>query len=126
MYWFYSTSILNWLLYLLFSFAWMCGGYFIVARAFRLRPAERLFSGLAAGFLLLIFLANLFAGLLGALGQSLPTFAALSLHLLFGWLLLAFSSSGLPWPGLFAGPRCLRRMSGFKSAFFLLYSSCFC
>ncbi len=100
MYWFYSTSILNWLLYLLFSFAWMCGGYFIVARAFRLRPAERLFSGLAAGFLLLIFLANLFAGLLGALGQSLPTFAALSLPLAFWLAALSLFIVGLAlaWP----------------------------
>lgn len=64
MYWLRSVNPIDLLLFLFMTLAWSLGGWLIVKHAFRLRPVERLVSGLATGLLLFISLSNLIAHVL--------------------------------------------------------------
>ena len=61
MYWSRTGSLADLALWCLMSGLWWVGGWLLVTHVFRLKPRERLVSGLAAGLLLFLVLANLLA-----------------------------------------------------------------
>ncbi len=64
MYWFLNLNAADLLLFAALSLAWAGGGWLLVVHVFRLRPAERLVTGLATGLLLFLTVSNLLANLL--------------------------------------------------------------
>ncbi len=64
MYWFREFNPLTLAAFGLLCLLWTAGGWLLVVHVFRLRPSERLTSGLATGFLLFITLSNLLANVL--------------------------------------------------------------
>lgn len=103
MYWLISFEPAKIAIFILETIAWMVGGWFIVAHAFKLRSSERLITGIATGFLLYIGLANLFVHLLAiqwAFG------AAAIIIILFGILVTWMDKRerGIPWADLKSWP----------------------
>lgn len=64
MYWFWSKSLISFLLYGLLSGFWMLGGWLIVSHAFHLKTIERIASGTGTGMLLYIVFSNILAHIL--------------------------------------------------------------
>ena len=64
MYWSRTGSPTDIILIFSLCLCWCAGGWLLVTHVFRIRPAERILAGLAAGFLLFIALSNLLANLL--------------------------------------------------------------
>jgi hypothetical protein len=93
MYWSRTESPLDLLLYLALCLAWGSGGWLLVTHLFRVRPPERLLSGLAAGFILFITLSNLLSNLF----PVSPAFWSAALLVLAGGLASAWRSSRRPW-----------------------------
>lgn len=93
MYWVWAYSLKNILLYCLLSGFWALGGWLIVSHAFRLRPIERIVSGMGAGMLLFIVFSN---GLAHFLPLTLAFWGAAGLILAIG-VTTALCSSRRPW-----------------------------
>ena len=93
MYWSRTGSLTDGALFLLLCLMWGLGGWLVIRHAFRLREAERLLSGLAAGFLAFIGLANLLAHVM----PLTPAYWAGSFLVLAGGLATAWRSSKRPW-----------------------------
>jgi hypothetical protein len=109
-YWFWSSSLKDILLYCLLCGLWALGGWLIVSHAFRLKSIERIASGLGTGMLLFIIFSDWLAqflplptafwsasGLVLALGLAAAWRSGrrprLSLHDLKAWpLLLALAA----------------------------------
>jgi hypothetical protein len=97
MYWSRTGNPFDIGIFILLCLAWSTGGWLIVTHAFRLRPVERLLSGITAGFLLFITLSNLLANLV----QIPQAFWAGSMLVLAGGLLAAWRSKKEgPWLSL--------------------------
>jgi hypothetical protein len=92
-YWSRGSSPLELIFFLLSSACWAFGGWLLVTHAFSLRNQERLISGLAAGMLLFMGLANLFAQLV----DLTLAFWAASLFILLLGILSALLSKQKPW-----------------------------
>jgi hypothetical protein len=60
MYWSRTGSFVELLLWFILCGMWWAGGWLLVTYVFRLRGRERLFGGMALGWLLFIVLSNLF------------------------------------------------------------------
>jgi hypothetical protein len=99
MYWFRELNPLALASFFLLCLMWATGGWLLAGHVFRLRPSERLLSGLAAGFLLFITLSNLLANLL-----PVPAAFWLASGVCLGAGLLAAARSRLrpriPWSDL--------------------------
>lgn len=93
MYWFWSSSLASVILYFLLSVLWALGGWLIVTHAFRLRPIERIASGMGAGMLLFIVFSNWLAHFLPL---TLAFWGAAVLILAIG-VTTAWCSSHRPW-----------------------------
>jgi hypothetical protein len=86
MYWLRDFNPLNLLAYTLLTLSWLVGGWLLATHAFRLRRAERLFSGLAIGFILFIEVSNLLApGVPLTLAFWLAALLVLLAGILAGW-----------------------------------------
>ena len=92
MYWSRTGSFVELLLWFILCGMWWAGGWLLVTYIFRLRGRERLFSGMALGWLLFIVLSNLFTKIVAL---SLAFWAAAALILGAG-LLAAWNSKDSP------------------------------
>jgi hypothetical protein len=93
MYWFWSSDLTTFVLYFLLSSLWFLGGWLIVTHAFRLKPVERIVSGLGTGMLLFIVFSNWLAHFLPL---TLSFWGAAVLILAIG-VMTAWRSTHRPW-----------------------------
>ena len=92
MYWSRTGSFFELLLWLILCGMWWVGGWLLVTHTFRLRSRERLFGGMALGWLLFIVLSNLLTRLLALT----PAFWAAAALVLITGLLAAWRSTSSP------------------------------
>ena len=84
-----TNSLVDIFLYLLLTGAWVIGSYLLVRFTFHLRRVERIFTGLAVGFLLFISMSNLLAHVL----PLTYAFWGSSILILFAGITCAWKSS---------------------------------
>ncbi len=95
MYWLRTTSIIDPLLFIVFSVFWMIGGWLLVIHSGRFRKRERPIAGIASGMLLDILLGN-------ALAHWFPAYVAFASAaiIIFVIGLWASRKSKIPWHDL--------------------------